>query len=370
MAATKIVVYGVDTVTGNFVPLAVDQSGFLNVHITQSIPLGFTFTGALGNDADGEPTVDTGLIGVDNYQYVFNGSTFDRVRGQGNESDAIDQDPTGVVKVAAVNYVFNGATFDRVKGQGNDADTVATDAAGIAKISAFSYVFNGTTFDRVKGQGNDTDGLVADDIGVVKVGSFGYLLNDTTNLFDRIKGQGNGNDNIVPGDNGVMKVGAFGFGFNGSTFDRLKSQGTTADQQLMQAGGVALSASYTYGFNGDSFDRNRVANVFKTVVATDSGDTAVWTPASGKKFRLMGYTISVCGTFLTLGVQTIVLNDGATAVANHVAGVGATVSGDSQIAANLGQGKLSDTANNVLNITLGTDMLTGAVTINAWGTEE
>lgn len=114
----------------------------------------------------------------------------------------------------------------------------------------------------------------------------------------------------------------------------------------------------------------RVANIFRTVVADTAGDTTIWTPAAGRRFRLMGYAISVAGTVASLGVQTIALSDSSDTFANHLAAVGATVLGDSQLGADLGQGALSQTADDPLVITLGTTMTAGGVAVNVWGTEE
>jgi hypothetical protein len=131
-----------------------------------------------------------------------------------------------------------------------------------------------------------------------------------------------------------------------------------------------VTDSFGYGFNGVTWDRLRAANVFKNVVATAVGDTVVWTPAAGKKIRLMGYAISVCGTLAVLGVQVIQLRDAATVIARHAAAVGATVLGDSQFGTLLDNGLSFALADNVLNINLGTAMASGGVYVNAWGTEE
>jgi hypothetical protein len=136
-----------------------------------------------------------------------------------------------------------------------------------------------------------------------------------------------------------------------------------------------VSAAYLYGYNGATFDRIRIANVYKTVSATAAGNTPVWTPTAGKKFRLMGYTIDVAGTAAATGVQVLQLRDNATVIKNHLANLIQTTTasisgGDSHMGADLGQGQLSALANNVLNINLGTAMATGAVVVHAWGTEE
>ncbi len=64
--------------------------------------------------------------------------------------------------------------------------------------------------------------------------------------------------------------------------------------------------SYLYLFNGATWDRARTAVTFKSVnLAAATAETALWTPAAGKKFRL----IRLC---LTPGAACdLTLNDGA-----------------------------------------------------------
>lgn len=144
---------------------------------------------------------------------------------------------------------------------------------------------------------------------------------------------------------------------------------TDLKRLLVNSNGALYTA--TLIFNSAGFEDQRNANVFKSVVATAAGDTAVWTPASGKKFRLMGYAVSVCGTLAVLGVEVIQLRDSATVIARHAAAVGATVLGDTQFGQVYnGNGQLSALVNNVLNVNLGTAMTAGGVYVNAWGTEE
>lgn len=132
-----------------------------------------------------------------------------------------------------------------------------------------------------------------------------------------------------------------------------------------------LNLSYLYGFNGASWDRVRLADVFKTVVATAAGNTAVWTPGAGNYFRLMGFSITVAGTIAAAGVQTIQLLDGATAIKNFVTPLGttATAVSSAHFGEDMGQGYRSSALANVLEINLADAMLTGGVAINVWGTQ-
>lgn len=77
----------------------------------------------------------------------------------------------------------------------------------------------------------------------------------------------------------------------------------TADTELPAAAALADAASNPTtptvgaalkGYNGASWDRLRTPNVYKALAAVAIGSIAtVWTPAGGKKFRLMGGSISV-----------------------------------------------------------------------------
>jgi hypothetical protein len=138
-------------------------------------------------------------------------------------------------------------------------------------------------------------------------------------------------------------------------------------------GGLLGCAGVPYLFNGvDTFVAERGAVVYRSVVATAAGETTVWDPAASTRFRLMGYTISVCGTLAATNVQTIDLLDGTggTVIASHLAAVGDTILGDSQIGASLNNGYLSDTVDNNLVVDLGIAFTAGGCAINVWGTEE
>lgn len=114
-------------------------------------------------------------------------------------------------------------------------------------------------------------------------------------------------------------------------------------------------------FNGSTFDRPRTPLVFKTLSAVViTSETTIWTPASGKKFRLMGF-------MLAQGVAT-----GAVTLKDNTAGttifiIPAHTVGVIIPCPNLGNGILSAAANNVLTATgVSTETLTGVV----FGTEE
>lgn len=131
-----------------------------------------------------------------------------------------------------------------------------------------------------------------------------------------------------------------------------------------------VTAGFNYGFNGTSWDRARVANVFKTLTTTVSAE--IWLPQAGKKFRLMGYTVSLSGTTASPGPFSWIFQDGdgGTTIRNHIATLATPVAGDTQIGADFGQGQLSSSANNAFTVILSAPLATGAMCINCWGTEE
>lgn len=116
----------------------------------------------------------------------------------------------------------------------------------------------------------------------------------------------------------------------------------------------------------------------KTVTATASGDTAVWTPTAGTKFRLLRYRIELTAeaSLAAAGALDVVLRDGATPI-----GVGASffvpiisvTSTPGSIGGNwieLRNGYLSTTINNVLNVNLSAALTAGKIRVVALGIEE
>ena len=128
----------------------------------------------------------------------------------------------------------------------------------------------------------------------------------------------------------------------------------------------------------------RTPTVFKTVsvAATATGNTAVWTPGAGNKFRLLGYQITAQGLSATASAAvTVSFQDAAVAVGYgtydvDVPAVANVVSGVNQISGGpvaMGSfGILSAAANNVLNFNIsaaGTGT-TGTYRVNVYGVEE
>ena len=122
----------------------------------------------------------------------------------------------------------------------------------------------------------------------------------------------------------------------------------------------------------------RNPTTFKTVQATASGNTALWTPTSGKKFRLMRLIIDFTANVSQSagGVITLTFQDSTTGlpisfdVFVPTAAVTTTQGGYTSGWIDLGNGILSAAANNVLNVNLSAALATGNARVTACGTEE
>lgn len=120
--------------------------------------------------------------------------------------------------------------------------------------------------------------------------------------------------------------------------------------------------------------------VFKSASATATGNTAVWTPTTGKKFRLLRFSIELTANAIqtVAGVITVSFQDATTGIGISKDVYVPTVIIGSAIGVgyesgwiSLGDlGILSAAANNVLNVNLTTALTGGNVRVNTAGTEE
>jgi hypothetical protein len=123
----------------------------------------------------------------------------------------------------------------------------------------------------------------------------------------------------------------------------------------------------------------RTPTQFKQATATASGDTAVWTPLTGNKFRLLKFKLQLTADAIQAsgGRITILLRDATTDIGvGHVvyvpaAGATALNAGWQSEWIDLGQfGYLSTAANAVLNVNLSAALTAGVCNVIAAGTEE
>jgi hypothetical protein len=127
------------------------------------------------------------------------------------------------------------------------------------------------------------------------------------------------------------------------------------------------------------WSKMRASTVFRTVAATASGNTVIWTPGSGNKFRLLQLFIQVsdnaslaAGGVLTVDIQDATTSTNITFSVFVPTTAVTTVIGDgAEVSLNLGAiGILSAAANNTLNVNLSVALATGVCRIIAMGTEE
>lgn len=136
---------------------------------------------------------------------------------------------------------------------------------------------------------------------------------------------------------------------------------------------------HTEGYNGSTWDRVRIPSIVKTATPSASGSTTVWTPTTGKKWRLLRYMVS-CGGGTNTGSNQSVnweFKDAATSF-NTGQGLGGQVylsttavyGGWSTGWVDLGNGYLSSTTNNALNFTLSAAVTSGNFSVVVCGVEE
>lgn len=132
----------------------------------------------------------------------------------------------------------------------------------------------------------------------------------------------------------------------------------------------------TQAAGNNAFVGLRTPAIFKTVQASAAGNTAVWTPAAAKKFRLMRYQLILTDNAATNanGVITLSFSDATTGLnISTDFYVQSGIGGGAEFIGpwvDLGNGYLSLAANNVLNASLSTALTNGNFRINVCGTEE
>lgn len=155
--------------------------------------------------------------------------------------------------------------------------------------------------------------------------------------------------------------------------------------QNNSTGPLAVS-SFVFGgaFSGtpnatlQNWSKLRTPTIFKTASATASGNTAIWTPGTGNKFRLMRFIVDVTDNAATAGgaVITVSLQDAAAAIGLAfdvfvpASGVTTVLGGYSSGWIDLGNGFLSAAANNALNVNLTATITGGVCRVTCCGTEE
>jgi hypothetical protein len=156
---------------------------------------------------------------------------------------------------------------------------------------------------------------------------------------------------------------------------------TSGSDSAINPNQTAIPAvGYTHGYTGGAssvWSRVRVPNVVKSGIFSNSGNNALWTPTSGLKFRLMRYKLSVSNlaTHATGSDIVFQFNDanGSTGVVEfcYVPTTSALALGTWSTGwVDLGNGYVSTTVNNVLNLNLNTSFVNGQVRAIVCGVEE
>jgi hypothetical protein len=138
---------------------------------------------------------------------------------------------------------------------------------------------------------------------------------------------------------------------------------------LCVAGGAAVKNMVS-----GVYEEQRTPSVFKHALITAAGSTALWTPTAGKKFRILGYVICPDAGLAAAGVELITFLDNATAITiahQTYLPIAASIAHQVPMVIALpGNGYLSVAADNVLNVSLGTAVTAGAISVFVYGTEE
>lgn len=157
-------------------------------------------------------------------------------------------------------------------------DTVTPTSA----LGAGMYAMNSAgTMDRLRtssiGDSGSSLGLLA---------TAGYLFNGATQ-FDRARSMLGVTTDTTTGI-GIAAVGLMGF--DGTSYGRIRTVGGVGDGATL-----GLAAQGGYGWNGAGWDKLRANNIHKYqeyLSLTNGQHLEIWTPASGKKFRLMNVLFS------------------------------------------------------------------------------
>lgn len=248
---------------------------------------------------------------------------------------------TPAMSTGAFAYGYNNTAWERIRtsGAGDGLTPTGIPVAGLHQFDSVSGTWIRT---RAASAGDALGGT-----NIPTSGLFGY--NGTT--WDRLRTVGAG-DGI---GTGLLANGNYVWDAIGLVWNRMRSANSVADATT----GTTTPSSIPYGFNGTNFDRIRVGKVYKYIEYLNlptSTSTTVWTPSSGKKFRLMGVSIS------TSASVHLHLRDSGT-IFHTVRPLATTVT------FSFGNGYLSALVGNVLEIRNDSGTTTN-VWVTAWGTEE
>jgi|SRR5579884_269426 hypothetical protein len=193
---------------------------------------------------------------------------------------------------------------------------------------------------------------------------------------------GNGSQPQISPNQGTLSISttgaivvAAGTNVSGATPDNIREDVQNSGGAARPMGSAQMLLQSAVGT--PTWIEARTPSTFKTAIATAAGNTALWTPTAGKKFRLMRLVFQLTGNAAqaAAGILTIDLRDNVTSTNITFSAFvpstgGTTFTDDHYTYLDLGNGILSAAANNVLNINLSAALTSGHVRIIAMGTEE
>jgi len=104
---------------------------------------------------------------------------------------------------------------------------------------------------------------------------------------------------------------------------------------------------------------------------TAEGNNALWTPAAGNRFRMMGFSFYIpSDVTAAAGTTYLALRDGDTYIDTLGAFPSAVPNAIFETVNLPGNGYLSIAANNVLNVNLTKVLTAGVIRVRVWGCEE
>lgn len=254
---------------------------------------------------------------------------------------------------AAIEYVETGSQIISVEGSLDQVTWYALNGTNLVSSTTPSAVLNATGLFRFNLTGIN---FLRCRISTFTSGSAyvsGYFTSNNLMTFAPTTSTSLTSADAIGGAQLAAASAAFNMVSNGTSFDRQRS----ASADALAATGI--TAAGNMGFNGATYDRVRVGRTYKYIeylnLPTSTG-TTIWTPAAGKKFRLMGISVATSATV------HLHIRDAGT-IFHSVRSQGTTTSFD------FGNGYLSAAANNILEVRNDSGTTTN-VWVTAWGTEE
>jgi hypothetical protein len=278
-------------------------------------------------------TTATMLFGVSGYKFF-------RARVSAYTSGTIDV--SGYASSAAIN------PYQDLYAMGSTDSNSASTRAPL--VNAYNMLFDGTNWVRQRSANVSNDALSL-------AGGFHpavlYGSNGTT--WDRIRTSGTGSNA------GILRVIPYSTGGNTPDIAGISSDTFSAGGSRGM-GALGFNFAYAPTASGDYWERIRTSKVFKYIEFLNLANataTTIWTPNTGRKFRLLGVQVS------SSAAATLHLRDGAGGTKFHSYRTGGADTKDFDFR----NGYLSSAANNVLEIYNETGSAV-SVWVTAYGTEE